>query len=188
MSFWPNDIFAEEVVSPRDIMKQVGEELRSKTTVLTVATRENHLPDRTVLGFLVRNDAFDLEFNLFEAIHRPKQSYPVAIVPPDSDIPEYLKRERHIPGSRILGVTDVHSRLLGGTPGRTEKNEWVCGTPQEFTSKVKDVLALDHVKAIVLSLLAPAQVALRFEAQSENVERASSEVEDQNGTDTPAEE
>ncbi len=159
MSFWPNDIIVERNNSPRDIMMRAGDELSIRTKVLSVSIRESRLSDRVVLGFIVENEAYSLEFNLLEASHRPDQSYPVVIEPPPSDIPDFLKRERYIPGSPGLGFTSkALSMVIEGSAGRTVENEWVCATPAEFTEKLKKVFALDHVKSTIVSLQAPTAV------------------------------
>ncbi|HKM53525.1 MAG TPA: hypothetical protein VJY33_08940 [Isosphaeraceae bacterium] len=159
MSFWPNDIIVERNNSPRDIMMRAGDELSIRTKVLSVSIRESRLSDRVVLGFIVKNEAYSLEFNLLEASHRPDQSYPVVIEPPPSDIPDFLKRERYIPGSPGLGFTSkALSMVIEGSAGRTVENEWVCATPAEFTEILKKVFALDHVKSTIVSLQAPTAV------------------------------
>ena len=158
MSFWPNDIFAGELLPPHAIMKRAGEELRTLSrSVLSVSIRETRLPDRVVLSFIVKNDAYKLEHNLFEATYQPGRTYPIAIEPPATDIPEFLIRKRFIPGTSGFPFSSMSLTILGASPGKTIENEWVCATPQEFLEKLKTVLALDHVKSIIISLLAPAQ-------------------------------
>src|SRR5208337_2260168 len=148
--FWPDDIPATQALSPREIMERAGIELSRRTTILTVSIQENRLTDRIVLGFTVKNEIYLFEFNLFEASHRLDQSYPVVIDPPESDIPEFLKRERYVPGSPPflpIFIKPELTDILKGTPGRVIKNEWVCATPAEFTEKLKKLFALDHVKS-----------------------------------------
>ena len=187
MSFWPNDIFADDVISPRDIMMRAGDELNTRTKVLSVSIRENRLTDRVVLGFVVNNNTYSLAFNLFEASHRPNESYPVVIDPPASDIPEFLRRQRYIPGSPGLMTSRVIPlHVLEGTPGKTVTNEWVCATPAEFTEKLKKLLALDYVKANIVSLLAPTPVHEAAQTQSESTELRS--AEDEHGGEAEGEE
>jgi hypothetical protein len=171
MSFWPNDIIVERNNSPRDIMMRAGDELRTRTKVLSVSVRENQLSDRVVLRFIVKNEAYSLEYNLLEASHRPDQSYPVAIEPPASDIPDFLKRERYIPGSPgLMAHSALTMHILGASPGRTVKNEWVCATPTEFTEKLKELFALDYVKSNLVSLQAPISVREPPKSLSESTE------------------
>ena|SRR5271157_3093502 len=85
-----------------------------------------------VLVFTVRNETYSMEFNLFQASHRLDQGYPVVIDPPSSDIPEFLRRERYVPGkpalSSIMHPLGVNlEEAMKGTPGRYEENEWVSG-------------------------------------------------------------
>ena len=161
MSFWPNDIFREVKKTPRKIMREAANELRSHTQVLSVSIPEIKFPDRVVLQFIVRNKAYDVEFNVFEAIHQLNQSYPVVIEPPISDIPDFLKRERLSLGASISStgiarsISHIleYSRTIPGTD--LVRNEWVCATPSEFTEKIKKLLSLDHVKSSIVNLLAP---------------------------------
>jgi hypothetical protein len=158
MSFWPDDITAADAISPRQIMERAGEDLTRRTKVLTVSVDETPLSDRTVLVFRVTNLNYDIDFNLFEVSHRPDQTYPVLIDPPASDIPEFLQRKRYVPGQPGLSSAFVGAglhRVMQGTHGRYVENEWVCGTPAEFTEKLKKLFALDHIKARILSLQTP---------------------------------
>jgi hypothetical protein len=181
MNLWPNDVFVEQEKSTRDIMISA----RTKH-VLSVAIRARRLTDRIVLGFIVTNETYSLEYNLFEASHRPKLPYPVVIDPPVSDIPDFLKRERSIPGSPGLTAhnSDITMKILG-TPATTVKNEWVCATPDEFTEKLKALFAMDYVKSNIVSLQAPTSVEEAPNSQSEStksqdpVEELENETEDE---------
>lgn len=152
MNFWPDDINAEEAVSPKDIMEIAGHELSSRTKSLIVSISHTSLPDRIVLGFIVKSLMHTMDLNLFEVSHRPDLSYPVVIDPPSSDIPEFLRRERRVPGTNFRMPANLGS-ILQGTPDQIVKNEWVCGTPTELRAKLKHLFAQDYVKVRVMSLL-----------------------------------
>lgn len=194
MGFWPDDITVNDAISPRQIMESAGEELTRKTNVLSVDVRENILEDRIVLIFTVTNSQFSLAFNLFEASHRLDQTYPVVIEPPSSDIPEFLRRERYIPGqsglsSILMGSTFQLPEALRGTTGTFVKNEWVSVTPTEFKEKLTKLFALDHVKTRIISLQAPMFIRKPSESgtplagsktsQSENEPGGTNEREDE---------
>ncbi len=181
--FWPDDIPATQALSPREIMERAGIELSRRTTILTVSIQENRLTDRIVLGFTVKNEIYLFEFNLFEASHRLDQSYPVVIDPPESDIPEFLKRERYVPGSPPflpIFIKPELTDILKGTPGRVIKNEWVCATPAEFTEKLKKLFALDHVKSRIISLQALKTTQKPSERGAESTEEEPLEGEAEN--------
>lgn len=133
-------------------MRRAGDELRNHTQVLSVSIPEVHLPDRVVLTFIVKNEIYSSELNLFEASHRPAQSYPVVIDPPKSDIPDFLKRERPALAVSISSALEASRSAYGTTVVR---NEWICATPSEFTEKIRKLLSLDYVKSNIVSLLAP---------------------------------
>jgi len=164
-------------------MERAGIELSRRTTILTVSIQENRLTDRIVLGFTVKNEIYLFEFNLFEASHRLDQSYPVVIDPPESDIPEFLKRERYVPGSPPflpIFIKPELTDILKGTPGRVIKNEWVCATPAEFTEKLKKLFALDHVKSRIISLQALKTTQKPSERGAESTEEEPLEGEAEN--------
>lgn len=146
MSFWPDDINTDEVRSPKEIMHQAGEELTERTGKLTVAIQETRLDDRLVLAFEITNRDSGQLLNLFEAIHRLIEPYPVAINPPKDNIPEFLKSRRYIPGSPgILGLSSMSSAALKvlteSSPGRYVDNELVASTPTGFRDKLTKLLA-----------------------------------------------
>jgi hypothetical protein len=173
MSFWPDDINSAEVISPREIMERAGDELSTRTQILTVSIYETHLADRIVLAFTVKNEKYLLELNLFEASHRLDQTYPVVIDPPTSDIPEFLRRERYVPGKPSISTLirgPMFSEVLGGTSGHYVKNEWVCATPAEFTGKLKNLFALDYVKTRIISLQAPTTIQKPSERVAGSIE------------------
>ena len=114
MTFWTDDLFDEANVSPKDILKAAGDELTARSKILSYTIRENELPDRTVLGFIVNNPSHTWSYNIFEASHRPHQSYPILIDPPKSDIPEFLQRKRYVPGQAGFGDRGFGSRLSQG--------------------------------------------------------------------------
>lgn len=162
MSFWPTDIFAADNQSPREIMELAGVELSSGTKVLSVTIRPTPLTDRIVLAFLVRNATHSLEFNVFEASHQKDRTYPVLIDPPASNIPDFLRRERKIRGSPGVSALSAaaYMSITGVNPDQVVKNEWISATPQEFRDKLKKVFSLDFVKSNIISLMAPAAVAM----------------------------
>jgi len=156
MSFWSDDINADEVLSPEDIMKDAGDELHSRTGKLIVSIRKSRLDDRVVLAFEVLNRETQRACTLLEVSHRTDQSFPVLINPPEWDIPNFLKRRRYVPGKRgafaSLGALAAAQQMMG-EPGRYVENEWVCATPSEFKDKLTKLFDQDRVKYRIISLL-----------------------------------
>lgn len=155
MSYWPDDILTVEYLSPAEIMRDAGAELEGHRIDLKVSIDQTRLDDRVVLAFNVSRPEIDTTINLFEVSHLPDQAYPAVIDPPKLNIPEFLKKERFIPGKPGHVMHEIRKAMLEGTPGRTVKNEWVCATPGEFQSKLKELLSQDSVKSLIVSLLAP---------------------------------
>jgi len=152
MSFWPDDINADEIRSPRDIMEEAGEELDLRTGKLTVSIQESQLEDRVVLAFEVTRRESKVIVNLFEASHRPDQPYPVVINPPAPDIPEFLLKERYVGGKLSMAAT--LEQVTRGMAGKFVENEWVCTTPFEFKHKLTELFSMDYVTVRIISLLA----------------------------------
>jgi hypothetical protein len=183
MSFWPDDINSGEVRSPRDIMRDAGDELESRTGKLATVVHETRLSDRVVLAFRVTNREFALELTLFEVIHQLDQSYPVRIDPPANDIPSFLSRKRWVPGKpnamqalmRSTSALDAFKEFQG-SPGHFVENRWVCATPSEFKEKLENLFSEDHVKWRILSLMAPNAVPQVAEEHPEENEAAPLEI------------
>ena len=51
MSYWPDDINSGEVITPDEILLEIGGELQERTKRLDAIVRESKLSDRTVLAF-----------------------------------------------------------------------------------------------------------------------------------------
>jgi hypothetical protein len=163
MSYWPDEINSDEVLSPEDIMHDAGIELEKRTHRLTVSIPESQIDDRVFLAFEVKNREGTI-FNLFEVSHRIGQSYPVAIDPPSFTIPDFLQRERYIPGTPGIGnieafpVSKSVREAMLGTQGRNVTNEWICATPAEFKSKLTSMFGRDEIKVQIINLLASKRV------------------------------
>lgn len=156
MSFWPDDIDIgiDEVLSPRDIMEDAGKELEGRINMLAVSIPESRLDDRIVLTFEIMHRKSHVTLNLFEVSHRLDQFYPVLINPPVSDIPEFLRKKRYVPGRPASAVVEV-ARMMEGTPGRMVRNKWVCSTSSEFTDMLAVLFDEDFIKLQIRSLFAP---------------------------------
>ena len=99
---------------------------------------------------------------------------PVVIEPPDSDIPEYLQRTRFIPGGRGV-IRRSHPDLRQGKSGNWVENPWVCATPSEFKTKLRNLFSKDYVKSRIQSLLASPTVAETAEPEAGETNLDSSE-------------
>jgi hypothetical protein len=155
MKFWPDDINADDVLSPKEIMAEAGAELEAKVGILFADIQENKLPDRVVLSFTIINHRANMEVKLFEAAHRLGEPYPIAISPPANDIPEFLKKKVYVPGS--VGIAEymrTSGMLVESTPGHYIDNKWVSATPGEFRRKLQELFSSEAVTTKVMSLLA----------------------------------
>jgi hypothetical protein len=148
---WPDDIKSEETVSPQTILEYQAEQLAKRTNgMLSAHVVRSVAEDRVVLGFEVKSLIAGSRVRLFAAQHRLEFDYPVALIPPEDRLPQFLQPEVYEPGPQGYPVDDD-----SGIGGWVE-NKWVAASPAEFTNKVEAVLAQPVAKAVVLSLLSRA--------------------------------
>jgi hypothetical protein len=147
---WPDDIKADDVISPEEILDHQARQLEQRTNGLLTADVVKHTAeDRVVIGFDVQSVRSGNRVRLFSAEHRVDFEYPIAMSPP-AELPAFLKEEVYVPG--LGDLTTAMPRFQG----RCVKNPWVASSPAEFQKKVQDMLAHSSVKSAVLSLLARA--------------------------------
>lgn len=146
-ALWPDDIKADDVISPEEILDHQARLLEQRTNGLLTADVVKHTAeDRVVIGFDVQSVRSGNRARLFSAEHRVDFEYPIAMTPP-AELPAFLKAEAYEPAIGTLPA-------MAGILGRTVKNPWVAASPAEFSEKVRGMLAAPTVKAAVLSLLA----------------------------------
>ena len=153
---WPEDIRSEEVLSPEEILEHQASRLEARTNGLLAGHLVKHVAeDRVVIGFEVEAPRAGSRVRLFEVQHRLDFEYPVSIVPPDDELPEFLRERVYQAGPgdllRPLVGTSVAKALAA--PGEWVENTWLAASPNEFVEKVETLLRRPAVKAIVLSLL-----------------------------------
>jgi hypothetical protein len=153
---WPEDIKSEEIISPQAILEYQAKRLEARTNgVLGAHVVRLAGEDRIVLGFEVESPLAGSRVRLFSAQHRVDFEYPVAVIPPDDSLPDFLKERVYLPSvGEMLSASAVMSKVMG--PGLCVENKWVASSPAEFSKMVQDVLAQRAVKATVLSLLSRA--------------------------------
>ncbi len=148
---WPADIQAEEVLNPLEILESQASHLAQRTNGLLNATVEcDDTEDRRVLGFEVYASILDTRVRLFEVHQSLELDYPVAVILPNQNLPDFLKTKKYQRGF-------LESPLVG----KWVKNEWVATSPQEFTEKIGEALDHPSIKGRVFSLLARSQAAIR---------------------------
>lgn len=159
---WPDDIQSQDVVSPEEILNHQAQQLEARTNgILTAHVVSVAGEDRVILGFEVEAPRLETRIRLFGAQHRQGFEYPVQILPPDGNLPDYLKARVFRPGQRLVPLDHRAAAttlpwLKQSEPGTLEENEWLATSPAEFTEKLEALLGQPAVKAAVLSLLARA--------------------------------
>jgi hypothetical protein len=148
-SLWPTDLHTDDVRTPTEILVEQAQLLEKETKgVLQGRVTEPEVEGRKILAFEVVAPRIPVTTRLFEVQQSPQLEYPVAIIPPNVAIPDYLKREVYRPSG-------MEAVLAGPVvAGRMETNEWVADTPLEFRKKLEKLLSSSGVKAILYSLLA----------------------------------
>lgn len=162
---WSEDIKYEDVISPEEILKYQANQLEARTNGLLVGEIVKHLgEDRITLGFEVEATLSSKRVRLFEVQHREEYEYPVAIQPPNEELPDFLKDRVYQQsfGDLARSVAKATKPVLMGSdtalaPGQWVQSEWVASSPEQFTTKVEELLSRPAIKAIVLSLLSGAR-------------------------------
>lgn len=152
---WPEDIQAEEVLSPMDILESQAALLADKTNGLLMGIVESHDgEDRRILAFEVLAQILDSKVRLFE-VHLSKDfDYPAAFILPNLNLPDFLQKEKYVPSASAAEV-------VRSLKGQWVENEWVATSPQEFSERTAQVLDHPSIKGRVLSLISRSQAAIR---------------------------
>lgn len=159
VDLWPEDIKPQGFLSPREILDQQAEQLAKRMNGLLVGeVIEDEQSDRRVLRFEVVSLRADTRVKLFEIHQQKKLAYPVAVIPPNFELPEFLSKEYYRPGLEdLMKRTSAFSGGLLGPPelrkGQWVKNDWVASTPLELSKLLRSVLEMPVVKSTVISLL-----------------------------------
>lgn len=157
---WPEDIYAEEVLSPAEILESQATLLNQKTNGLLTGSVESHEgEDRRILAFEVSASVLDTKVRLFEVHQHLEMDYPAAIVLPDQNLPEFLRKERYSPAP--FEMLKAVGNMTFPKQGKWVENEWVATSPPEFSEKIAEALDHPFVKGRVLSLISRSQAALR---------------------------
>ena len=168
VNLWPTEIRPQQFLSPKEILENLGRQLVNQMNGLLVGeTIEDDLTDRRVLRFDVVSVKEDTRVKIFELHHRKEQAYPVAVVPPDQELPEFLSSEVYRPGiadaMQAMSQTTISHMLA--MKGRWEKNEWIASTPLELNNLLRMILEMPVVKATVVSLLSEVDQESRVETE-----------------------
>jgi hypothetical protein len=161
---WPDDIQTDEVRSPRAFLEEQARNLEIRTEKLLISEIvDNTNSGITTLSFEVFVPSIRLQVSLFTVKHRDGVNYPVSIIPPDEELPNFLKEEYTVKSKPFAVISDYDT-----TFGRKEtvvKNEWIASSPIEFHDKLAKILKTSTIKARIISLIAIAK-----EKQSNSVD------------------
>ncbi len=148
--FWPSGLDLNDTISPLEILQSAQQEWTEQSRgVLGLVIQEaestsgNHL-----LIVHAKHVPSNRTVTLFSVVHRVDAPYPARIQPRDNELPDILKKSYYQPG-----FADFTTGGLALSQGRKVTNKWVCDTPSEFRSQLKDVFNLGSVKSEVLSLV-----------------------------------
>lgn len=158
-SLWPEDLQTQDVRTPAEILSEQAQLLEQQTNgLLEGSIVEQVLEDRKVTAFEVSAPRIPETVRLFEVYQSLDLEYPVAIMPPNINIPDFLKREFYRPGPKeimkVMSEVATLSSNLWSRTGTWEKNDWVADSPSEFTKILEKLLSSGGVKAILYKLLA----------------------------------
>jgi hypothetical protein len=157
---WPSDLVPQELITPHQIMMMQATALNSRMNGLVEAevkalTITDNEDPRISLRFEISSTTSPHRVMLFEAAHRADFAYPVALIGPTRRLPSYLREKHYAPS-----VSEIMSSAVSAT---LSKGRWIepdgsiCATPQEFTLKLRELLASVEIKSAVMAMLKPAQ-------------------------------
>jgi hypothetical protein len=150
-NFWPTDIQLNDTQSPREILKAAQEDWQENSNgVMELVLQDaKSKSGNSMIIVHAKHVTSNRTATLFSIISRPNHPYPVTIQPKDEDLPDFLKKSYHEPGSSgFVGITAG----LYGTQGKTVSNEWVSDTPPEFRQKLAKAFNLGIIKSEILNL------------------------------------
>ena len=160
---WPEDIRNQEFIAPLEILREQAKHLERRTGGVLIAeihpqeVMEEDTVQRISIRFEVHAHKIDKRVKLFEVVHQPELEYPVAFIPPEDDIPNYLKEKYYQPGAgeimKLVNTAQIFSTMMN-SKGNWVENEWVAASPIVFREELKAILGMASVKAIVMSLIA----------------------------------
>ena len=159
---WPSDLVPQEIVTPHQIMTMQANALNARMNGLVKAEVKSLNQDQRVsLRFEISSATSSQRLMLFEAAHRHDFAYPVALFGPTGNLPSFLREKHYEPSvSELLstvGTVGKFSDILS-SKGRWVANESkICATPQEFTERLKELLASVEIRSAVMSMLNPGQ-------------------------------
>ena len=163
-NFWPSGLDLTDTSSPLEILQAAKQEWIEQSNGLlalviqeTESTNGNHL-----LIVHAKHVPSKRTVTLFSVVHRLGAPYPAKIEPRDDGLPDILKKSYYRPS-----IADI----VAGT-GRQVTNKWVCDTPSEFRSQLKDVINLGTLKSEVLSLVSGTVSASGTADETEEIENA----------------
>jgi hypothetical protein len=151
--FWPSGLDLSDTSSPLEILQSAQQEWTEHSGGLLglVIQEAESASGNHLLILHAKHVPSNRTVTLFSVVHRVDAPYPAKIQPRDNELPDILKKSYYQPG-----FTELTTAGFALSQGRKVTNKWVCDTPSEFRSQLKDVFNLGSVKSEVLSLVSGA--------------------------------
>jgi hypothetical protein len=145
---WPDDITADDIRSPEEILMEQAKQLAKTTNdLLTGHVIADEAQDRVILGLEVASRV--KRVRIAEVEHRPDYGYP-ARVRGGFEMPDYLRDKVYRrPTLGIAGLID--------TEGKWVDNKGVAATPIEFVQILRELLNRKSVRATLVSMIREAK-------------------------------
>ena len=148
-NFWPSDLNIKDTQSPMEILQVAQNDFQTEsqgliTLIMQIAKSQS---GNDMIIVHAKHVPSNRTRTLFTVVHRPNSPYPASIVPRDEKLPNFLKKSYYKAGILERTAPDFM------TSGSEVENKWVCDTPSEFRSKLREVIELGSTKADILNLL-----------------------------------
>jgi hypothetical protein len=164
--FWPPGLDLTDTASPLDILEEAQREWAEQSQgllALVIQEAESTDGDRMLIVH-AKHVPSNRTATLFSVVHRSDAPYPAKIQPRENELPDFLKKSYYRPG-----IGDL-SAGMGLATGRQVTNKWVCDTPSEFRSELRNVLNLGIVKSEVLSIVSGHKSPMHNDEEAEEKE------------------
>jgi hypothetical protein len=154
--FWPSGLEMTDSLSPREILGEADREWTDRSGgVLRLVVQETVSTSKNqILIVHARHVPTNRTIALFSIVHRPLAVYPVSIQPKDDQLPGFLRKSYYEPGIADLNLSATN---ILAPKGRHITNEWVCDTPSEFRSKLRQAFNQETVKSDLITLMSLAR-------------------------------
>ncbi len=166
--FWPSGLHLDDISSPLEILQTAQQEWTDQGAGLLALVIQETKSSNNYKMLIVhaKHVPSNRTVTLFSVLHRPDAPYPARIQPRDGELPDFFKKSYY-----RRGIADFTAGISGAAGGEVT-NKWVCDSPFEFRSKLREIFNQGTLKSEILSLVSG---CVESEEASEDTEGSANE-------------